>query len=223
MRAFGSWKSRKNATETQGKHPAVTAARSMAPTAISHAAVAAEAKSLWQRTLRRGEPRLRGEVVGQQPECLVAAQRAYGAEVAAVECADRVRVVAGGDPRSPRRRGRGPVRCSGPDGLGGTQVVLRDLWYDNAAPAHPVPDAVDRAEGAPRPSSRVVTWLRSAEIGEEERVAGPNIRAMVVAELYRRIPPPVLGCQRATTADPLSTHPQPRISLGHSSRCGRRP
>jgi len=177
MRAFGSWKSRKNATETQGKHPAVTAARSMAPTAISHAAVAAEAKSLLAADV---------SARGTSP------QRGGRRAAAGMPC---------GDPTGIRRGSRGGRLCG----------------------SRPCRSRRRRSPIAPRGPAAQFARGDMVEIGEEERVASPTIRPMVVAESYRRITPPVRGCQRATTADELSTHPQPHISLGHSRRCGRRP
>ncbi|GGS61219.1 hypothetical protein GCM10010270_35220 [Streptomyces violaceus] len=68
------------------------------------------------------------EVVGKYPQRPAAAQRAYGTEVSSVEGENRVRVAVGGK-RHVHRVGEVEVQraVSDTDGLGGAQVVFRDL------------------------------------------------------------------------------------------------
>ena len=68
------------------------------------------------------------EVVGEYPERLVAAQRAYGPEVSSVEGENRIRVVIGGK-RHAHSVGEVEVKraIADTDGVGGAQVVLETL------------------------------------------------------------------------------------------------
>jgi hypothetical protein len=97
----------------------------------------------------------------------VAAQRAHGAEVAAVESEDRVRVVVGRE-GDVHRVGEIEVERTvpGPHGLGGREVDLGDLGHDDPAYTHPAADVVDRAD---RGFPSQFTGGDMVDLGEQQR------------------------------------------------------